>query len=388
MDEEYNRVVAEVNLDAITHNIKHIKEVLGSDTELMAVVKADGYGHGVKGIYSTLIENKVDRLAVAIIEEGKYLRRKGVKLPILILGYSPQILSDDLVKFDLIPTIFSYDMAKAMSDSAIKQGKVVKIHIKLDTGMGRIGFLCNEDSINNIKKIFKLPNIEIEGIFTHFAKADEIDKTFTLEQLRVFNEFVTKLENVGVYIPIKHTSNSAGIVDLKEARNNLVRAGIIIYGLYPSDMVNKENIKLIPAMMLKTHVIFVKEVEKGTPISYGGTYVTPRSMKIATIPVGYADGYSRLLSSKGGVLINGEYAPIVGRICMDQFMVDVSEIDQVKVGDEVVLFGEQGEKCITAENIANIIGTINYEVICMIGKRVPRIYMKDKKPVNVLCYFE
>lgn len=387
MLEEYNRVVAEVDLDAIEHNVNQIKNLIGREKELMAVVKADGYGHGVFGICDTLVQSGVDRLAVAIIDEGKQLRRRGIKLPILILGYTPESRSDEIVEYDLIQTVFTYKMAEKLSESAVKLNKIAKIHIKIDTGMGRIGFLVNKESIEVIEKISKLPNIELEGIFTHFSKADEIDKDFSYTQLSRFTDFVNRLENIGISIPVKHLSNSAAIIDLPSAHSNLVRAGIILYGLYPSKDVRIERLDLHSAMALKAHVIFVKDVEAGTHISYGGTYVTKAKRKIATIPVGYGDGYNRLLSSKGKVLIKGQYAPIVGRVCMDQFMVDVTDIEDVNIGDEVILFGRQGDNEITAGDIADLIGTIEYEVICMIGKRVPRIYKRNNKIINKIHYF-
>lgn len=374
--EEYYRVIAEVDLNAIAHNINQIKKTLHEDTQLMAIVKADAYGHGVSGILKTLVDEKVHRLGVAILDEGIQLRKQGIDLPILVLGYTPGILSSQIIEYELTQTVFTYEMAKAISDAATSLGKTAKIHIKIDTGMGRIGFLCDEKSIKIIKDIHELPGIEIEGIYSHFSCADEEDKAFSYFQLKRFKDLLHGLEQEGIHIPIKHLANSAGIIDLEESQFNIVRAGIILYGLYPSSEVATHKVKLQPAMTLKTHVIFLKEVESGTPISYGGTYVTDSPRKIATIPVGYGDGYSRLLSSKGKVLVNGQLAPIVGRICMDQFMVDVTHIESIEVGDEVVLFGKQGDNFINVEDIADVIGTINYEVVCMLGKRVPRVYIK------------
>lgn len=374
--EEYYRVMAEVDLRAIGHNIDEIQRIIPKNTELMAVVKADAYGHGVFGICNTLLENRVDRLAVAILDEGIQLRKQGINLPILILGYTPEVFSDKIVEYDLNQTVFTYSMARSISEVACKLGKNAKIHIKIDTGMGRIGFLCNDQAIKEIEQIYKLPHLDVEGIFTHFSKADEQDKSYTDNQIRQFNTLIQRLEERGIHIPIKHTANSAAILDVEESHFNMVRAGIILYGLYPSEFTNKDLIHLQPAMTLKTHIIFIKDVDQGTPISYGGTYITPCTKKIATIPVGYGDGYSRLLSSKGGVLINNEFAPIVGRICMDQFMVDVTHIKDIKVGDEVILFGRQGDQMISVEDIASLMGTINYEVVCMVGKRVPRGYLK------------
>ncbi|HOQ16865.1 MAG TPA: alanine racemase [Defluviitaleaceae bacterium] len=386
MTSEHYRVIAEINLDAISNNIKEIQKNISKDTEIMAVVKADAYGHGAIEVSRILIENGVQRLAVAILDEGKQLREEGFNVPILILGYTPAEQAGELVSYDLIQTVFSFEMAKAISDSAVKQNKKAKIHLKIDTGMSRIGFKPDKESIKTIKEINQLPNINIEGIFTHFSSADEADTSFTQQQFSIFNAFIKALEEEGLKIPVKHCSNSAGFMLDEKMHMNLIRPGIIIYGLYPSNEVNKEKIHLKPAMSLKSQVVFVKEVEENTPVSYGRKFITSKKTKVATIPVGYADGYSRRLSSSGRVLINGEYAPIIGNICMDQFMVDVSHISDVEVGTEVVLIGQQGQNSISAEEIADIIGTINYEVVCMVGKRIPRLYIENKEVIKKIMY--
>ncbi|HQD51173.1 MAG TPA: alanine racemase [Defluviitaleaceae bacterium] len=386
MTSEHYRVIAEINLDAISNNIKEIQKNISKDTEIMAVVKADAYGHGAIEVSRILIENGVQRLAVAILDEGKQLREEGFNVPILILGYTPAEQAGELVSYDLIQTVFSFEMAKAISDSAVKQNKKAKIHLKIDTGMSRIGFKPDKESIKTIKEINQLPNINIEGIFTHFSSADEADTSFTQQQFSIFNAFIKALEEEGLKIPVKHCSNSAGFMLDEKMHMNLIRPGIIIYGLYPSNEVNKEKIHLKPAMSLKSQVVFVKEVEENTPVSYGRKFITSKKTKVATIPVGYADGYSRRLSSSGRVLINGEYAPIIGNICMDQFMVDVSHISDVEVGTEVVLIGQQGHNSISAEEIADIIGTINYEVVCMVGKRIPRLYIENKEVIKKIMY--
>jgi len=386
MTSEHYRVIAEINLDAISNNIKEIQKNISKDTEIMAVVKADAYGHGAIEVSRILIENGVKRLAVAILDEGKQLREEGFNVPILILGYTPAEQAGELVSYDLIQTVFSFEMAKAISDSAVKQNKKAKIHLKIDTGMSRIGFKPDKESIKTIKEINQLPNINIEGIFTHFSSADEADTSFTQQQFSIFNAFIKALEEEGLKIPVKHCSNSAGFMLDEKMHMNLIRPGIIIYGLYPSNEVNKEKIHLKPAMSLKSQVVFVKEVEENTPVSYGRKFITSKKTKVATIPVGYADGYSRRLSSSGRVLINGEYAPIIGNICMDQFMVDVSHISDVEVGTEVVLIGQQGQNSISAEEIADIIGTINYEVVCMVGKRIPRLYIENKEVIKKIMY--
>lgn len=384
----YERVYARIDLDAIIHNVTNFKNRISSQSTLMPVVKADGYGHGAVPISKELINCGIDRFAVATIEEGISLRKNGIDKKILILGYTPVDIADKLVEYDLIQTVYNYTAAKNISDTACKSGKIGKIHIKLDTGMGRIGFVPNDESVSIIKDIYNLPNIEIEGIYTHLSKADELDKTFTNNQLKFYNDFIGKLESNGICIPIKHVANSAGIIDLDSTHLDLVRLGISLYGLYPSDEVIKDNVKLQPVLSLISHIIHIKEVEEGTPIGYGGTYITKRKSKIATIPVGYGDGYDRLLSSKGRVLIGGQFANILGRICMDQFMVDITDIPDVKDFDEVVLIGKQGHNEITADDIAKIKGTINYEVVCQLGKRIPRVYYKNNKYLSSIDYFD
>lgn len=385
---EYERVYARIDLDAIIHNVTNVRKKLSSNSTLMPIVKADGYGHGAIPISKELVEMGIERFAVATIEEAISLRKNGIDKKILILGYTPEAMADKLVEYDLIQTIYSLKTAKKLSDIACENNKKVNIHIKLDTGMGRIGFVPNDESISMIKSIYDLPNILVEGIYTHLSKADEKDKTFTNNQLDKFNNFIDELENVGIHIPIKHVANSAGIIDVEGAHKDLVRLGISLYGLYPSDHVNKENVKLEPVLSLISYIIHIKEVKEGTPIGYGGTYITERKSVIATIPVGYGDGYDRLLSSRGRVLIGGRYANIIGRICMDQFMVDITDIPDVKVLDEVVLIGKQGHNEITADDIAKIKGTINYEVVCQLGKRIPRVYYKNNEYVSSIDYFD
>lgn len=359
---KYRRVYAEVDIKNIRHNLFTIKKQCGK--KLLVVIKANAYGHGARKI-SQATKDIADYFAVATIEEAITLREDGIENPILILGYvSPEYFSD-LVKYDIEQTIFDYESAELLA----KVGG--KAHIAIDTGMGRIGFMPDEESKEVIKKIYNLEGIKIEGIFTHFSTADEKDKSFTLAQYKLFSNFCEELEKEGVNIPTKHVSNSAAIVDLPELSLDMVRSGIITYGLKPSGDVG--DIDIIPALKLKTHVVNVKTVPAGTPISYGRTYVTDKERVIATIPVGYADGYPRALSNKGRVVINGKYAPITGRVCMDQFMVDVTDIKDVKIGDEVSLIDEM----IPAEEIAAIEGTINYETVCKISDRVPRIYINE-----------
>lgn len=384
IQERYFRVAANIDLDAICNNIINTRKLINDNTKIMAVIKADGYGHGAVPIAKALNEiDAVDAYGIAIIEEGIELREAGIKKPILILGYTPKEQYKQLVQYDITQAIFQRVSAEELSKEALRQNKVAKIHIKVDTGMSRIGFSDTFESVEEIKKIASLKGIYIEGIFTHFACADEDDKTSAYSQLGRYLNFVHSLEEVGISIPIKHISNSAGIIDLPEAILDMVRSGISTYGLYPSDSVHKDKLKLHPAMELKTHVSYIKEVEAGVGVSYGSTYITKRRTKIATIPVGYGDGYPRSLSSKGRVLIHGKSAPIIGRVCMDQFMVDITEIDNVNQGDIVTLVGKDGDEFISFEEIALLADSFHYELICNVGKRIPRIYYHNGKIVDV-----
>ena len=371
---EYMRVYAKIDTEALIENIRHIRGILNDTTKVMMVIKADGYGHGAAAVAHAL-DRDVDYFAVAVIEEAVELRRQGVLKPILILGHSaPQFYTDALLN-NVSLTVYSFDMAKRLSVAATANGRIGKIHIAVDTGMTRIGFDCSDESAEIIRNISKLPNIQIEGIFTHFATADEADKSFAVEQKNRFEDFCKRLEKQGVYIPMKHINNSAGIMTFPEFQYDMVRSGIISYGLYPSENVDKSALKLKPALQLKTHVVHIHTVPAGVGVSYGQTFVTKRETRIATIPVGYADGYPRSLSNNGRVIICGRYAPIIGRICMDQFMVDITDIDGVEIDSDVTLIGKDGDASITADEVAERAGTINYEIICGIGKRVPRVYI-------------
>ena len=376
-----SRVYVNVDLDAICMNVQNAMDRVGSDVKMMAVIKTDGYGHGAVPIAKALNKIGVYAYAIATIEEAVELRDAGVENPLLILGH---VFENDLktaLECDVTLTVFAAENARAISKVAGEMGKTAKVHIKLDTGMGRLGFLPCDKSVEEIAEIFEMPNIEVEGVFSHFATADETDKTFANSQAKKYGEFVELLESRGMKFALKHLCNSAGIIDLsgdsdntRDVKYNMVRSGIMTYGLYPSEEVVKDNVKLYPALSLISHIAFVKEVDSGFAVSYGSTYVTSGKTKIATIPVGYGDGYPRALSNKGRVLIGGEYAPIIGRVCMDQFMVDVTHIPNVKQGDEVVLVGSQGDKRISVEEVADMAGSFNYEFVCGINKRVPRIY--------------
>ncbi|HCL4446496.1 TPA: alanine racemase [Clostridium botulinum] len=378
-------VWAEIDLDNLQHNLKQIKKICGNK-EIIGVIKANAYGHGAMEIAPTLLENGVSRLAVAVLSEAMELRMSGVKKPIMILGYTPWALGDMLLDNDIEQSVYSYNDALELSKIAVLKRKILKIHIVVDTGMGRIGFLPTKESVEDVYKISKLPNIEIEGVFSHFSSADDLDKDYTLYQMNKYNEFINKLEEKNIQAPIKHIANSAAIIDLENTHLDAVRAGIIMYGYYPSNYVLRNNINLKPVMSLKTSIVHIKKVSSGEYISYGRTFKTKRESIIATLPIGYADGYNRLLSNKGKVIVNGKLAPVIGRVCMDQCMIDVTFIENLKVGDVVTIMGEENGVSYTAEDIASQIGTISYEVICNVNKRVPRVYKKDGKIINVVNY--
>lgn len=377
----YDRAWAEIDLDAITHNMEQIKKSIKKDTKVICVIKTDGYGHGALPIAENFEnDEQVWGYAVATSEEALALREKGIKKEILILGYTFPYSYEQLIAQNIRTTVFMKDTAQLLSQEAIKTGKTCKVHIKIDTGMTRIGIHPDKEGIALIKEISQMKGIEIEGIFTHFATADEIDKTKTYNQLNIFKNFVEQLEQeLQFNIPMKHCSNSAGILEMPEANMDAVRAGIILYGLWPSEEVmNGRLIQLQPALTLKSRIVYVKTVPQNQEISYGGTFVTFRNTRVATICIGYGDGYPRSLSNVGYVLINGQRASILGRVCMDQLMVDVTDIDgEVCVGDSVTLIGKDGDSLITMEELGELSGRFNYELACDLGKRIPRIYKRD-----------
>lgn len=384
----YSRVYATVNLDAVASNMRSMRDNLPASTLIMGSVKADGYGHGSVPVAKT-IEPYVFGYAVATIDEGIILRRHGINKTILILGVTHESRYEDLLRYDIRTAMFQYEKAKKLSDLALKQGKKAVVHLVLDTGMSRIGMKADREHAKEAAAIAALEGIEVEGLFTHFARADETDKSAYEEQYRRYKEFLGYLKELGVKIPIRHCSNSAGIVESLESNHmDMVRAGIAIYGMYPSDEVDHNSVKLTPAMEIKSCITYIKEIEAGTAVSYGGTFVADHTMKVATIPVGYGDGYVRSLSGKGDVLIHGKRAAILGRICMDQFMVDVTDIPDVQEDDEVTLLGSDGAECITMEELAEKSGGFHYEMICDIGKRIPRVYLKDGKVVGTKDYFD
>lgn len=339
----------------------------------MAVVKANGYGHGILEVSQVCHEQGVDFLGVASLDEAMTLREAGMKLPILVLGYIPQEFAHTVVSEGVRATIFESGLAEALSRAAVELGQTAHLHIKIDTGMGRLGYRANLDTIQEIARLSRLPGLHLEGIFTHFALADVPDKSYTLEQLRVFEELLSGLAGEGVEFEIRHCANSAALMEIPQTRFNMVRAGIAIYGLYPDPDHRPPGFNLIPAMQLKSRVSFVKTLHSGQSVSYGRTYYCTDETRVATVPIGYADGYSRLLSNRAWAYINGQKAPLIGTVCMDQVVFDVSAIPGVKEGDEVLLFGRT-ENGVTADDLAGIIGTINYEIVCAVSSRVPRIY--------------
>ncbi len=389
----FNRIQADIDLDAIRYNIETMKSLNAPDRKTLLVIKADAYGHGAVKIAKEM-DDLADYFAVAMVPEAIELRRAGIEKPILILGYTDEAEYDMVIENDITVAMYDLERAEALSNRALEKGKKARVHIKVDSGMSRIGFQCNASGVADAAKMSELKGLDVEGIFTHYAKADYFDKSDAQKQYKRFMWFIEQLEELGVSLKLKHIDNSAGAMELHSDKTNMMRLGIVIYGLYPSEEIDKK-IVLKPAMSLKAKVIHVKELEAGRGIGYGWTYVTDRPTKVATVSAGYADGYPRALSNKGRVLINGQYAPILGRVCMDQIMVDVSNIgtgdssaavEPVKVGDEVVLFGRQGDNSISVEEVAGPANSFNYEEVCNISRRVPRVYIKNGQKIDELNY--
>jgi alanine racemase len=373
---------AEINLNNLIYNIDQIKKKSGN-SEIIGVVKANAYGHGAVEISKVLLNHGINRLAVANIVEAIELRENEIKAPIMLLGISEDYAIDALLEYDVEPTISTYEFDMNLNNKANALNKTVSIHIAMDSGMGRIGFRKNDKGLEDIINISKLSNLKIESIFSHFSTADSKDKSYSLRQLEIYNTFLDKLQEAGVYINKKNLSNSAAIIDLPESHYDYVRPGIIQYGYYPSDEVDKNHFDIKHVLTWKTKIIHIKEVEENEYIGYGQTFKTSRKTVVATLPVGYADGYSRGLSNKGKVIINGQLAPIIGNVCMDQFMVDITEIENVHLGNEVILLGSDGNVKFDADDIAKLTNTISYEVLCLIGRRAPRIYIKDYKTIGI-----
>ncbi|MDE7133095.1 MAG: alanine racemase [Lachnospiraceae bacterium] len=390
MKENYQRVHAAIDLNAVCYNMEQMHRNLSAHTKMIGVIKTDGYGHGAVQIGREL--EKMDYVfgyAVATAEEALILRHAGLGKPILILGYTFPYCYKELIRQDIRPAIFREDTVDELAACARRLGKSVKVHVKVDTGMTRVGIRPDESGLAFVDKVLHTEGIELEGMFTHFARADERDKTAAMEQLTLIRNFMNLAEKESGYrIPVKHCANSAGLIEIREADMDVVRAGITLYGLWPSPEVSRDIVNLQPVLSLKSHIVYIKEVEAGVPVSYGGTYVTPKRMRIATIPVGYGDGYPRGLSGKGYVLIRGRRAPILGRVCMDQFMVSVEEIPEAAEGDEVTLIGTDGKEQITMEELGELSGRFNYELACDLGKRIPRVYLKNGRITATKDYYE
>ena len=387
---KYRRVHADIDLDAVLFNFEQMSRTVPEGTQIMAVVKTDAYGHGAVPLAALLEpQDYLWGFATATVDEAVELRKAGIEKPILVLGYSFPECFEDIVKYDIRQTVFQFEMAELLSKEAVKQNKKVFVHVKLDTGMGRIGYQKVEEAVHDTVKMKNLPMLELEGVFTHFANADTKNQKFTFQQLSKFEEMIRAMEAEGVTFELKHCANSAGIIELSERKFDLVRAGIISYGMWPSDEVKKDVVQLKPILSLKSHVVYVKEVEEGTPVSYGSTWRAEGRRKIATVPVGYGDGYPRSLSNKGYVLIKGYKVPIAGRVCMDQLMVDVTDVpEEIKIGDRVTLIGTDGEHTITAEELGDLSGRFNYELMCDLGNRIARIYYQNGKIKEIRDYFE
>jgi alanine racemase len=368
-------VWAEINLSNLDYNIKQIKQKAGGK-EMIGVVKADGYGHGSVEVSKVLLENGVKTLAIATLREAIILREAGLTCPIIMLGITPELYADTLIQYDITPVTSSFKNAAAISDAAKAAGKVIEAFVAVDTGMGRIGFLPADETIDEFKKIISLANLKIKGVFSHFATADEADKAYAKKQLAHYNSLYKKLQDAGIEIPVRTFANSAAIMEIPDAHFDMVRPGIVLYGCYPSSEVDRSQLSIKPVMSVKANIIHLKKVPSGFSVSYGRKFTTQRESLIATLALGYADGYPRYLSGKGRVIVNGVYAPVVGNICMDQCMIDVTDVPDVKLGDEVVLMGSQGDLAILADEIGEKTGTINYEIVCAFGQRLPKVYVR------------
>ena len=377
-------VWVEINLNNLKNNVREIKKHIKPKTEIMAVVKADAYGHGAIGIIKTLKEEGIKKFAVAVLSEAIEIRNVDKEVQIMLLGYTPDANLEELISWGITPTIYSLRQAKVLDQLAKEKNKKVAIHINLDTGMHRVGLPIKYRTVEVIKEISEMENIYLEGVYTHFAVADEADKWYTKKQVKDFEYIIDELEKLGVEIPIKHVSNSAAILDLPEFNYDMVRAGLLMYGHYPSEVQKKDRvIDLKQVMSLHSKIYHIRTLEKGESISYGLTYTVNRKSKTGLIPIGYADGYFRRLSNKARIIIKGKnaVARVAGAVCMDKFVVDITGLEGVKGGDEVILFGEDEYHSVTPEELADILETINYEVLCAVSKRVPRVYKENNKIV-------
>lgn len=389
---ETNRILdrswAEIDLDAIGHNMRALRNLVWKNTEIMAVVKADAYGHGVENLAGTLLENGASRLAVSLLDEALQLRKLGIDCPILVLNYTDPRRAQEIVKNNITQSVYSMDLAEAINKEASYYGKIAKVHVAVDTGMNRVGVRADKDAVEFITQLSNFSHIFIEGIFTHFATADSEDSSFTRKQFDRFLELNEKLKNAGLRIPLKHCCNSAATLRFPEMHMDLVRPGLILYGILPDNCGKWAN-TFYPAMSLKSRLIMVKEIEEGESVSYGRKFTAKKKAVIGTVPIGYADGYSRKLSGKAKAIVAGKRVDVIGSVCMDSCMLDLSSLDKVpSPGDEVVLLGSEIdpdgiEVFVTADELATICGTISYEIICLIGKRIPRVYVKGRRIVDI-----
>lgn len=380
----YNRIYARINMDNLRYNVSKMKSLVKKDMKTLVVIKADAYGHGATEI-ARRIDDLSDYYGVATIDEGIELRNAGIKKPILIIGYTDYREFDRLIAYNITQAVYDVEEARLLSELALSKNCRVKVHIKVDTGMSRIGFLVDKNGVEAAKELLTMEGLEVEGIFTHYAKADEVDKRYAYGQKEKFLYFINELEKDGFRFAIKHIDNSAGTMEIEDDEFDMVRLGIVTYGLYPSEEIER-SVEIKPVMSLIAHVAHVKTLPAGVGVGYGWTYTTTGETKVATITVGYADGYPRALSNKGRVIIHGEYAPIIGRVCMDQVMVDVTHIPDVRVRDEVILIGTDGDKTITVEELAEPAASFNYELVCNISRRVPRVYYEDGRDTAVVNY--
>lgn len=382
MDPYFRPTRVEISLDALQHNYMAFRQALPDSIKIMTVVKANAYGHGAVEVAKEAVRCGADYLGVAILDEALELRNTGIKVPLLVLGYSPPEAIDTAVKHDIALTVYTEEMLQAI-ELRLNRKEPLKVHIKIDTGMGRLGVANHGEAIRFISRAMQTEGVTVEGLFTHFAKADEKDKSYTLMQHERMKRIVLHFYERGIVFPLVHAGNSAVAIDTPELSFNMIRLGISLYGLYPSDEVNRTKIDLQPVMSFKTGIVMVKTLPPGAGISYGCVYQTRKDEQIVTLPVGYADGFTRVLSGKAEVLIRGKRLPVVGRICMDQCVVNASELPPLRLGEEVVLIGKQGDACITADELAEMLGTNNYEITCMVSNRVPKVYVRNGKTVTV-----
>lgn len=381
----YRPTWAEISLDALQHNIQQFRQAVPKHVKIMAVIKADAYGHGAAPVAKEAVRCGADYLAVAFLDEALQLRRSGIRAPILILGYTPPEAFAAAVEQDIALTIYSEEALHALRHLPCS-GRQAKVHIKIDTGMGRIGIADEREAAAYIEQALQIPHVKVEGLYTHYACADEKDKSYTLKQYERLERILNHFRQKGIRFVCNHSGNSAAAIDLPDYCFDMVRLGISMYGLYPSLEVNRKTIQLKPVMSLKTRIAWVKTLPPGSVVSYGAAYRTQSDEQIATLPIGYADGYSRMLSGKAQVLFRGKRVPVTGRICMDQTMINVTGMNDVAIGEEVVLFGQQAGAELPADELAQWLGTINYEIVCMVAKRVPRLYMRGGRCVEEVNY--